>query len=95
MKSRSLFLAGAAGVACVSAIVSQPAYAQDAQADDSADELSGQIIVTGTRRTDRTVTDSSVPIDIVTSEALLIRARPKQTGCLTIWCRRSISPSHR
>lgn len=71
MKSRSLFLAGAAGVACVSAIVSQPAYAQDAQADDSADELSGQIIVTGTRRTDRTVTDSSVPIDIVTSEALL------------------------
>lgn len=44
-----------------------PAFAQgDAySADDSA-----TIIVTGTRRTDRTVADSAVPIDVVSSESL-------------------------
>jgi iron complex outermembrane receptor protein len=44
-----------------------PAFAQDGAyaADDSA-----TIIVTGTRRTDRTVADSAVPIDIISGDSL-------------------------
>lgn len=47
-----------------------PAFAQDtsAQADDANPQSA--IIVTGTRRTDRTVADSPVPIDIIGSDAL-------------------------
>ncbi len=44
-----------------------PALAQEG-ADDAADGAT--IIVTGTRRTDRTVADSTVPIDVIGSDAL-------------------------
>src|SRR3546814_8288650 len=43
-----------------------PAAAQDEGA--SAIDDSATIIVTGTRRTDRTVADSAVPIDVIRSE---------------------------
>ncbi len=47
-----------------------PAFAQgEPQADESTSPQDA-IIVTGTRRTDRTVADSPVPIDIISSEAL-------------------------
>lgn len=45
---------------------SLPAFAQGADENDG----SATIIVTGTRRTDRTVADSTVPIDVISSEAL-------------------------
>ncbi|MCO4092896.1 MAG: TonB-dependent receptor [Sphingorhabdus sp.] len=51
-----------------------PAFAQDSAPQDAvAEEATGQdaIIVTGTRRTDRTVADSTVPVDIISAEALL------------------------
>jgi iron complex outermembrane recepter protein len=51
-----------------------PSFAQDSAPQDVAvEEATGAdaIIVTGTRRTDRTVADSAVPIDIITAEALL------------------------
>ena len=44
-----------------------PAYAQEG-AEAAGDEP--VIVVTGTRRTDRTVADSTVPIDVISSEAL-------------------------
>jgi iron complex outermembrane recepter protein len=47
-----------------------PAFAQDeAQADEPA-EGQNAIIVTGTRRTDRTVADSPVPVDVISGDAL-------------------------
>ncbi|MBL0925251.1 MAG: TonB-dependent receptor [Sphingomonadaceae bacterium] len=47
-----------------------PAYAQDeAQAEDTA-PADAAIIVTGTRRTDRTVADSPVPVDVISGDAL-------------------------
>jgi iron complex outermembrane recepter protein len=47
-----------------------PAFAQDeAQADEPA-EGQNAIIVTGTRRTDRTVADSPVPVDVIGGDAL-------------------------
>ena len=47
--------------------VAVPAFAQEG-IDDASD--SATIIVTGTRRTDRTIADSTVPIDVISSEAL-------------------------
>ena len=70
---RSLILATISPLALV-----QPAYAQQTQppagppaatADaDTTDEST--IVVTGTRRTDRTVADSPVPIDVIGGEEL-------------------------
>ncbi|MBJ7526045.1 MAG: TonB-dependent receptor [Sphingomonadaceae bacterium] len=51
-----------------------PAFAQDSAPQNSVvEEETDQdaIIVTGTRRTDRTVADSTVPVDIISAEALL------------------------
>ncbi|MDR9389928.1 MAG: TonB-dependent receptor [Wenzhouxiangella sp.] len=61
--------------ACVAAglgLVAAPSMAQ--QANDSsaqaADEETDRIAVTGTRRRDRSIADSAVPIDVISSEAL-------------------------
>ena len=51
------------------AFVSQPVMAQTA-ADDAAADAGSTIIVTGTRRADRTVADSPVPVDIISAESL-------------------------
>ncbi|MGQ0660038.1 TonB-dependent receptor plug domain-containing protein [Sphingosinicella sp.] len=48
--------------------VGSPALAQPPAETAAADDQA--IIVTGTRRTDRTVADSPVPIDVITSDAL-------------------------
>ena len=50
------------------AFASTPALAQDAE--EGAAPAEETIIVTGTRRTDRTVADSTVPIDVFTAESL-------------------------
>ncbi|HEV2599396.1 TonB-dependent receptor [Sphingopyxis sp.] len=57
----------ALAVALVAGGWSVPTFAQEgaAEASDGA-----TIIVTGTRRTDRTVADSTVPIDVISSESL-------------------------
>lgn len=47
-----------------------PAFAQTANDAIGADDASNAIIVTGTRRTDRTVADSPVPVDVITAESL-------------------------
>jgi iron complex outermembrane receptor protein len=56
------------------AAVASPAFAQQgASAQDQPAEASGAdaIIVTGTRRTDRTVADSTVPVDVISGDELL------------------------
>jgi iron complex outermembrane recepter protein len=45
-----------------------PAYAQDTA--PAAVEAESTIVVTGTRRTDRTLADSPVPVDVISSEAI-------------------------
>ena len=52
-----------------------PAFAQDASAD-SADQPT--IIVTGTRRTDRTVAESPTPIDVYSGEELTKQGIPNE-----------------
>jgi iron complex outermembrane receptor protein len=47
-----------------------PAFAQDSAAAEADQPDERVIIVTGTRRTDRTVADSNVPIDVIGSDAL-------------------------
>ncbi|HEX8532780.1 MAG TPA: TonB-dependent receptor, partial [Allosphingosinicella sp.] len=58
-------------------LAAQPAAAQQQPADPPADQAedrsvegSDTIIVTGTRRVDRTVADSPVPIDVISAETL-------------------------
>jgi iron complex outermembrane receptor protein len=54
------------------ALTAAPALAQPAQPSPaaSAPEPDSAIIVTGTRRSDRTVADSPVPVDVIGSEAI-------------------------
>ncbi|HSM39291.1 MAG TPA: TonB-dependent receptor, partial [Afifellaceae bacterium] len=51
--------------------LSSPVLAQDTAGASAADGDQPVIIVTGTRRTDRTVADSTVPIDVIGAEALV------------------------
>lgn len=76
MKTHKLTSALAVTVSTTALFVAaaNPAFAQDSAPQGSAvEEATGAdaIIVTGTRRTDRTVADSTVPVDIISSEALL------------------------
>ncbi|APG62339.1 hypothetical protein LPB140_05485 [Sphingorhabdus lutea] len=57
------------GVSALSMSIIPAAYAQNNDGAQMQDD-GAAIIVTGTRRTDRTVADSPVPIDIIGSEAL-------------------------
>ncbi len=52
------------------ACIGQPGVALAQEEAEVADE-SATIIVTGTRRTDRTVADSTVPIDVISAESLV------------------------
>lgn len=71
MRRRHIYLLGSA---IALAAAAQPAFAQGAPADDavSTDDLlpGEQIIVTGTRSTSRTVENSTVPVDVLSGEAL-------------------------
>ena len=69
---RTTFKTGTALAALALGCVSQSAFAQDSAAAEADQAAEGDpIIVTGTRRTDRTVSESTVPIDVIGSEALL------------------------
>lgn len=70
---RTTLKTGTALVALALGCGAQAAFAQDdSAAAEGAEAASGDvIIVTGTRRTDRTVSESAVPIDVIGSEALL------------------------
>lgn len=69
---RTTFKTGTALAALALGCVSQAAFAQDSAAAEADQAAEGDpIIVTGTRRTDRTVSESAVPIDVIGSEALL------------------------
>jgi iron complex outermembrane receptor protein len=73
MSIRPTFKAGSALVAVAFACASHTAFAQDSAEAGASEGASPDdiIIVTGTRRTDRTVSESAVPIDVIGSEALL------------------------
>lgn len=71
MKSKTgLILSLSASLAALSVGTITPAFAQD-EAKAEEDAPRDTIIVTGTRRTDRTIADSPVPVDVLTSEDLL------------------------
>ena len=70
MPIRSTYRLSAAAIAVATAALAQPALAQDEGAS-SAGGSDPLIIVTGTRRTDRTVADSTVPIDVISADALV------------------------
>lgn len=69
-------------VALVLAGMAAPALAADAAADDQATAAAADnkddstIVVTGTRRNDRTVLESAVPVDVFTTQDLKVQASP-------------------
>jgi iron complex outermembrane recepter protein len=68
-KNFGSLLSVSASLAVLAIAGNTPAFAQDeAQAEEAAPQDS--IIVTGTRRTDRTVADSPVPVDVIGGDAL-------------------------
>ena len=72
MARRTTFSTSTALLALALGCVSHTAFAQDEAASAEAEAAEGDpIIVTGTRRTDRTVSESAVPIDVIGSDALL------------------------
>jgi iron complex outermembrane receptor protein len=71
MTIRPFWKAGAALTPIVLVCLAQPVLAQDDDAATRAGNPADTIIVTGTRRTDRTVAESAVPIDVISSDALL------------------------
>lgn len=73
MNKHSIFAKLAISTSIIAATfgINAPVYAQNSD-EPEAEEFEGPaIIVTGTRRTDRTIADSVVPIDVISSEALL------------------------
>jgi iron complex outermembrane recepter protein len=70
MKTKSIAQTLGFSASVLALVAATPTFAQDT--DDSAEgaEPTQQIIVTGTRRTDRTVADSSVPVDVISAESL-------------------------
>ena len=69
-KVNQLSAAVSISLAALSVSIAMPAYAQDeAQADDAEGDQP-VIIVTGTRRTDRTIADSPVPVDVISADDL-------------------------
>lgn len=71
MNIRSILSTSSASAVLALSILAQPALAQEGSSVGAQDDdTGGVIIVTGTRRTDRTVADSTVPIDVISSEAL-------------------------
>src|SRR5689334_247089 len=67
--SKALLAAGLSPLA----LVAQPASAQGvvtAAGDTTSGDADATIIVTGTRRADRTVADSPVPVDVITADSL-------------------------
>ena len=73
MSSRFALFAGSATIVLALAAAAPAAQAQDEpdQSVEDTAEPSQQIIVTGTRRTNRTVADSTVPIDVISEDALV------------------------
>ena len=67
----AVFLAAATGVG-------QVAYAQEgAQPEEGIEE----IITTGTRRSERTVSESAVPIDVISGDEFENMGTPTSTTC--------------
>ncbi len=65
LHNKRILIALAASVAGTALLMADPAFAQTAPAADAAKPNDAEIIVLGTRRLDRTVTNSASPIDII------------------------------
>ncbi|HEY0131667.1 MAG TPA: hypothetical protein VGB57_09695, partial [Allosphingosinicella sp.] len=80
----SLALAASPALAQTAATAEDLAAAQDQAAAeaDAQPAPDSTIVITGTRRTDRTVADSPVPIDVIGAEAIANTGQPETNKIL-------------
>ncbi len=82
--TRAKYLAGLSAIALAAPVTAQQAPAQtQAVADDAQPDPASTIIVTGTRRIDRTVADSPVPVDVISAESLATTGHTEINRALT------------
>lgn len=71
MNRRMITLSGRVAIAAVTAsLLATPSLAQTGPAEEEVSEARTDIVVIGSRRQDRTVADSPVPIDVISGDAL-------------------------
>ena len=81
---RSFFLLSFSSIAFASAAVAQEAQAPAEQAEPASTASDAStIVVTGTRRTDRTIADSPVPVDVISAESLANTGHTEVNRALT------------
>jgi len=66
-----------------------PGFVSVAQAQEGADEVIEEIVTTGTRRAARSVTDSPVPVDVITAEDMISQGQTDMDSLL-----RGVVPSY-
>ena len=83
--ARSILLLSFSSMAFASAAMAQDAPEQPPAPAASAPEPSegATIVVTGTRRTDRTIADSPVPVDVISAESLANTGHTEVNRALT------------
>ncbi len=82
--ARALLLLSFSSVAFASAAIAQQNQDIPAEAADPAEAPDASVIVvTGTRRTDRTVADSPVPVDVISAESLANTGHTEVNRALT------------
>ncbi|MFZ4690071.1 MAG: TonB-dependent receptor plug domain-containing protein [Polymorphobacter sp.] len=84
MTNRAFFLTTSSLIAASLTLAATAASAQTAAPKVAAAEVDAdaQIIVTGTRRTDRTVAESAVPVDVFTASDIKTQASPQLQSIL-------------
>lgn len=80
---RSILLFSISSLAFASAAVAQEAPPPADPAASAAPDDASTIVVTGTRRTDRTVADSTVPVDVISAESLANTGHTEVNRALT------------
>jgi iron complex outermembrane receptor protein len=81
---RSIFLLSFSSIAFASVAVAQETQAPAEQAEPATTSSDAStIVVTGTRRTDRTVADSPVPVDVISAESLANTGHTEVNRALT------------
>ncbi len=84
----ALFLAGPLSGQLDGETEGAEAAHDEAESDDPAAHVHDEIVVTGTRARQRSITESMAPIDVISSEHVAHQGETNSTCCCATWFRR-------